>query len=204
MSHAYKALLHPPYRCIKSSINGQPIEWIPLNDKEWVIPERDLSNFNTMEQLKSNTEFKHSICVEFSSDIYGTFRQTVAFDFGLEPLMVKHLCVDVRPASFASNVDELKKVSCLESPREFVTIPLVLGRPANCTLLFSSISRIGTRNPLKLNYSFRSCSWMRGGMKTMLRLSSFHLVRKNLIIHCFMVLRSSSDYILLPRHRHLL
>lgn len=109
------------HRRLRSSFGGQHTEWIPQNDKEWLIPERDLKTFESLGELKSNVEFKHSVCVEFLSDIYGTFRQTVAFDFGVEPLMVKHLCVDVRPASFATNVEELKKVKCLYDE-------LVLGR----------------------------------------------------------------------------
>lgn len=80
------------------------MEWIPQNPNEWLISDEKF------QKKKANLEFKHSVLIEFSSDIYGTFRQTVAFDFGAEPLMVKHLCVDVRPASFATNVEELKKV----------------------------------------------------------------------------------------------
>ncbi|KAK3911193.1 putative helicase with zinc finger domain [Frankliniella fusca] len=96
-------------KCVKSVVSGHHMEWKPENTDEWLLSEMDCTNLESLQKTKSNLEFKHSICVEFSSDIYGTFRQAVAFDFGVEPLMVKHLCVDVRPASFATNVEELKK-----------------------------------------------------------------------------------------------
>ncbi|KAJ1529194.1 hypothetical protein ONE63_005999 [Megalurothrips usitatus] len=96
-------------KCVKSVVSGQHIEWQLEDTNEWLLPEGTRTELENFQRQKPNTEFKHSVCVEFLSDIYGTFRQAVAFDFGVEPLMVKHLCVDVRPASFATNVEELKK-----------------------------------------------------------------------------------------------
>ncbi|XP_026274048.1 probable helicase with zinc finger domain [Frankliniella occidentalis] len=101
-------------KCVKSVVTGHHKEWKPENTDEWLLSETDSCNLESLQKTKSHLEFKHSICVEFFSDIYGTFRQAVAFDFGVEPLMVKHLCVDVRPASFATNVEELKKELFME------------------------------------------------------------------------------------------
>lgn len=57
---------------------------------------------------------EHSILVGFCTDIYGTFRQSVVFDIGSEPVLVKHLCVDVIPVTDADKIKEIKKVcSCI-------------------------------------------------------------------------------------------
>lgn len=52
---------------------------------------------------------EHSILVGFCTDIYGTFRQSVVFDIGSEPVLVKHLCVDVIPVTDADKIKEIKK-----------------------------------------------------------------------------------------------
>lgn len=53
---------------------------------------------------------EHNVRVAFSTDIYGTFRQSVVFDLGTEPVLVKHLCVDVIPVTDADKIKEIKKV----------------------------------------------------------------------------------------------
>lgn len=55
-------------------------------------------------------EVTHLVEVGFSTDIYGTFRQSVVFDFGAAPALVKHVCVDVMPVTDADKMKELKKV----------------------------------------------------------------------------------------------
>lgn len=51
----------------------------------------------------------HHVTVVFSTDIYGTFRQSIVFDFGSSPALVKHLCVDVIPVTDIDKMKELKK-----------------------------------------------------------------------------------------------
>ncbi|EDW85385.2 uncharacterized protein Dwil_GK10580 [Drosophila willistoni] len=51
----------------------------------------------------------HEITVEFHTEIYGTFRQAVCFDVGQEPLLVRHLCVDVLPVNDAEKIEEIKR-----------------------------------------------------------------------------------------------
>ncbi|XP_075164275.1 helicase with zinc finger isoform X2 [Haematobia irritans] len=51
----------------------------------------------------------HQVTVEFHTEIYGTFRQAVCFDFGSEPILVRHLCVDVVPVSDAEKIEEIKR-----------------------------------------------------------------------------------------------
>ncbi|KAG8254715.1 hypothetical protein J6590_005274 [Homalodisca vitripennis] len=51
---------------------------------------------------------EHIVKVGFSTDIYGTFRQSLVFDVGTEPVLVKHLCVDVIPVTDAEKIKEIK------------------------------------------------------------------------------------------------
>ncbi|RZF48178.1 hypothetical protein LSTR_LSTR016478, partial [Laodelphax striatellus] len=53
--------------------------------------------------------YEHRVRVAFKTDIYGTFRQSVVFDFGAEPVLVRHLCVDVVPVTDADKIKEIKK-----------------------------------------------------------------------------------------------
>ena len=47
-----------------------------------------------------------SLQMQFKTDIYGTFRQSVVFDFGSEPKLVRQLCVDSGPIS---DIDKLQQ-----------------------------------------------------------------------------------------------
>ncbi|CAD7005795.1 unnamed protein product [Ceratitis capitata] len=52
---------------------------------------------------------EHRVTIEFHTDIYGTFRQTVCFDLGTEPMLVQQLCVDVVPVGDAERIEEIKR-----------------------------------------------------------------------------------------------
>ncbi|RZC35695.1 helicase with zinc finger domain, partial [Asbolus verrucosus] len=52
---------------------------------------------------------EYNIVVVFQTTIFGTFRQSVVFDFGSEPVLVKHLCVDVVPDSDMEKINEIRK-----------------------------------------------------------------------------------------------
>ncbi|XP_014248250.1 probable helicase with zinc finger domain isoform X2 [Cimex lectularius] len=70
-------------------------------DQEWTgdIPAEE----------NADVQLVHTVEVGFNTDIYGTFRQSVVFDFGTSPTLVKHLCVDVMPVTDADKMKELKK-----------------------------------------------------------------------------------------------
>lgn len=53
--------------------------------------------------------------ISFSADIYGTLRQSIVFDFGIEPMLVKHLCVDVVPVTDIDKINEIRKEILLSS-----------------------------------------------------------------------------------------
>lgn len=76
-------------------------------DQEW------LTNVDKIgHELESNeTVVSHRVKICFSTDIYGTFRQAVCFDFiGLEDeaILVKHFCIDVVPLEEYDKIQEIK------------------------------------------------------------------------------------------------
>ncbi|XP_023294599.2 probable helicase with zinc finger domain [Lucilia cuprina] len=75
-------------------------------DKEEVA-KKPLENSEANTALQSLME--HQVTLEFHTEIYGTFRQAVCFDFGSEPLLVRHLCVDVVPVSDAEKIEEIRR-----------------------------------------------------------------------------------------------
>ncbi|XP_063235527.1 probable helicase with zinc finger domain [Bacillus rossius redtenbacheri] len=80
-------------------------EWSPSNDQEWSVPA--IPGIEQGEEQPAPPYLHHHVKIEFATDIYGTFRQSVVFDFGEEPVLVRHLCVDVVPVT---DVDRLKEI----------------------------------------------------------------------------------------------
>jgi hypothetical protein len=51
----------------------------------------------------------HRVKIGFSTDIYGTFRQAVCFEFfGIDTILVKHFCIDVVPLEEYDKIQEIK------------------------------------------------------------------------------------------------
>lgn len=73
------------------------------NDQEWVRPEAAKGEGGQQQRKTIRVN------VAFATDIYGTFRQSVVFDFGTEPVLVKHICVDVLPVGDLDKMAEIKK-----------------------------------------------------------------------------------------------
>ncbi|KAJ8965498.1 hypothetical protein NQ314_004086, partial [Rhamnusium bicolor] len=70
------------------------------NDQEWISP---------LLHHESMLPVEYRINVVFTTGIFGTFRQSVVFDFSSEPVLVKHLCVDVVPDSDLDKINEIRK-----------------------------------------------------------------------------------------------
>uniref|UniRef100_A0A1B0CKW5 Putative rna helicase n=1 Tax=Lutzomyia longipalpis TaxID=7200 RepID=A0A1B0CKW5_LUTLO len=83
------------------------------SDQEWVSPQTDAVSGDQTIILE------HRVKVCFTTEIYGTFRQSVVFDFGGEPVLVKHLCVDVIPVADADKITEIKKEIVLSSAKRW-------------------------------------------------------------------------------------
>lgn len=89
------------------SFSNKVVEAELLSDQEWIVPNVDERYAEAPSERSSLLE--HRVKIVFSTDIYGTFRQSVVFDFGAEPVLVKHFCVDVIPVTDADKIQEIKK-----------------------------------------------------------------------------------------------
>lgn len=104
------ALLQDAHRnhfAIKSIFSGDKKPFELKSDQEWVAT--TLIDRNITNSVEFSHRYEQKVTIEFNTDIYGTFRQSVCFDFGSEPLLVKHLCVDVVPVGDAEKIEEIKK-----------------------------------------------------------------------------------------------
>lgn len=70
------------------------------NDQEWISP---------LLHQESMLPVEYRIKVIFMTSIFGTFRQSVVFDFSSEPVLVKHLCADVVPDSDIEKINEIRR-----------------------------------------------------------------------------------------------
>ncbi|CAH0546095.1 unnamed protein product [Brassicogethes aeneus] len=97
------ALLQDTYRnhFHLSGITIKTAEIDIKNDQEWISP------LQMTEEYKFSIDYK--VRVVFKTDIFGTFRQSIVFDFYTEPVLVKHLCVDVVPDSEIDKINEIRR-----------------------------------------------------------------------------------------------
>lgn len=84
------------------------------SDQEWVASSSAVASSEVSSEDKDSSSptkavHSHEITIEFHTEIYGTFRQSICFDIGQEPLLVRHLCVDVLPVSDAEKIEEIKR-----------------------------------------------------------------------------------------------
>lgn len=62
---------------------------------------------NKINVEKENRIVEHKVKVVFNTSIFGAFRQSIVFDFGSEPALIKHLSVDVLPVEDLQKINEL-------------------------------------------------------------------------------------------------
>lgn len=75
-------------------------EWLANNDSTRTLNEAAMSN---------ETIVSHRVKICFTTEIYGTFRQAVCFEFaGVEAILVKHFCIDVVPLEEYDKIQEIK------------------------------------------------------------------------------------------------
>lgn len=78
------------------------------NNQEWLASVDSIKNAQEAES-NNETVVSHRVKICFSTDIYGTFRQAVCFDFvGVEAILVKHFCIDVVPLEEYDKIQEIK------------------------------------------------------------------------------------------------
>lgn len=71
------------------------------NDQEWIS--------QLIHQDTTMVAIDYRIKIVFTTGIFGTFRQSIVFDFSAEPVLVKHLCVDVVPDSDLHKINEIRR-----------------------------------------------------------------------------------------------
>nr|CAD7592664.1 unnamed protein product [Timema genevievae] len=106
---------HFTLRYVSSSHPARQVfsEWTPTNDQEWSLP--PVAGLELQADHDAPPQLEHRVKVGFATDIYGTFRQSVVFDLGEEPVLVRHLCVDVVPVTDADRMREIRKGLVLSS-----------------------------------------------------------------------------------------
>ncbi|XP_022919640.1 probable helicase with zinc finger domain [Onthophagus taurus] len=128
------ALLQDTYRnhfeiasiIYKDLINNQFVELVADNKQEWTT----LINENHQNQVLSNQEY--NITINFHTNIFGTFRQSIVFNFGSHPVLVKHVCVDVVPIMDLEKINDIKKEIILSNGNRW--------NSSNCNIIpFNSV-----------------------------------------------------------------
>ena len=66
-------------------------------------------------QGKGQGEYVYRVKVVFKTDIYGTFRQSIVFDFGVDAILMREVQVESAPASDAEKVR--KEITLTEAHR---------------------------------------------------------------------------------------
>lgn len=87
--------------------NHFSITKICAHDKIFHLPNNQ--EFLNLEKFSNTSPTQYQIVITFQTTIFGTFRQSVVFDFGFEPVLVKHLCVDVVPDAEIEKINEIRK-----------------------------------------------------------------------------------------------
>uniref|UniRef100_A0A665V716 Probable helicase with zinc finger domain n=1 Tax=Echeneis naucrates TaxID=173247 RepID=A0A665V716_ECHNA len=86
---------HRPHFFITGVSAGERLQAVPKGCQEWT-PGEDTASDNGLD----NCVYK--VSVNFSTEIFGTFRQTVVFDFGSEPVLMQRIMVD------AASIEDLE------------------------------------------------------------------------------------------------
>lgn len=103
----------------QASSNSKATEAELTSDQEWVVPSANADSRHTESVNESSPILEHRVKVVFTTDIYGTFRQAVVFDFGTEPVLVKHLCVDVIPVDSVDKIQEIRKEMVISTSKRW-------------------------------------------------------------------------------------
>lgn len=117
-----QAALAPTGQKRKSTADTKYVDSSITNDQEWLAPNGGHhlgATTTTADADGGMTAFEYRVKVGFSTDIYGTFRQSVVFDFGSEPVLVKHICVDVIPVSDVDKITEIKRDLVLSTAKRW-------------------------------------------------------------------------------------
>uniref|UniRef100_A0A7N8WZB2 Helicase with zinc finger n=1 Tax=Mastacembelus armatus TaxID=205130 RepID=A0A7N8WZB2_9TELE len=85
---------HRPHFFITGVSGGERLQAVPKGCQEWTPGEE--TAYNGLDHCV------YKVAVGFSTEIFGTFRQTVVFDFGSEPVLMQRIMVD------AASIEDLE------------------------------------------------------------------------------------------------
>lgn len=102
--------VHRPHFFISSITLGEPkrqvSQDVPDNCQEWASPS---NNNNTQQPSNRSKEKMYRIKLHFTSQIFGTFRQSIVFDFGKEPVLMRRVSVDAVSPSNHRQLEEARE-----------------------------------------------------------------------------------------------
>ncbi len=101
--------VHRPHFFISSITLGelkrQVSQDLPDSCQEWANP----SNNNTQHPPNRAKERTYRVKLHFTSQIFGTFRQSIVFDFGVEPVLMRRVSVDAVSPSSHKQLEEARE-----------------------------------------------------------------------------------------------
>ncbi|XP_061778836.2 probable helicase with zinc finger domain isoform X2 [Nerophis lumbriciformis] len=91
---------HRPHFSITGVSAGEQLQIVPACCQEWT-PQKDtaVASDNGMDH------YVYQVAVDFTTEIFGTFRQTIVFDFGSEPVLMQRIMVD------AASIEDLEHLN---------------------------------------------------------------------------------------------
>lgn len=96
---------HRKYFKILSMTSDDKAIKIDQDSQEWYN-----SHGSSNSNLHSNERiYSYVIKIRFETDIFGTFRQTLVLDFGIDPVIEQKLCVDVVPPADLAQLQEVRE-----------------------------------------------------------------------------------------------
>ncbi|XP_071507736.1 probable helicase with zinc finger domain [Diadema antillarum] len=112
--------VHRPHFCIASLLMGdskrQASQELPDSCQEWSSKMGTNNNINPFNSAKSKERI-YRIKVRFTSQIFGTFRQSVVFDFGTEPALMRRISVDSVSPTDQKELEEVRETLMCVSER---------------------------------------------------------------------------------------
>ncbi|XP_030840583.1 probable helicase with zinc finger domain isoform X3 [Strongylocentrotus purpuratus] len=107
--------VHRPHFSITSILMGDSKRQnsldIPENCQEWsskMSSHNNNNNINPYNSTKSKERI-YRVKIQFTSQIFGTFRQSIIFDFGMEPVLMKRISVDSVSAMDQKELEEVRE-----------------------------------------------------------------------------------------------
>ena len=106
--------VHRPHFSIASILMGdskrQSSQDIPDSCQEWSakLQGSNNNNINPFNSAKSKERI-YRVKIQFTSQIFGTFRQSVVFDFGTEPALMRRISVDSVSSTDQKELEEARE-----------------------------------------------------------------------------------------------